>query len=44
MPLILIVGLDQFTKWYVSSVMSLHESYPVIDGLFSITYVRNPGA
>jgi len=43
-PLIVIVGLDQFTKWYVSSVMSLHESYPVIDGLFSITYVRNPGA
>jgi len=38
------VGLDQITKMYISSVMSLHASYPVIDGLFSITYVRNPGA
>lgn len=43
-PLIAIVGLDQFTKWYVSSVMSLHETLPVIDGFFSITYVLNPGA
>lgn len=43
-PLIAIVGLDQLTKWYVSSVMSLHDSCPVIDGFFSITYVRNPGA
>ena len=43
-PLIAIVGLDQFTKWYVSSVMSLHETFPVIDGFFSITYVLNPGA
>ena len=43
-PMALIVGLDQLTKWYVSSVMPLHASYPVIDGFFSITYVRNPGA
>jgi len=42
--LALIAGLDQFSKWQISSTMSLHASYPVIDGFFSITYVRNPGA
>jgi len=38
------VGLDQISKMYVSSVMSLYASYPVIDGFFNITYIRNPGA
>ena len=38
------MGLDQISKMYVSSVMSLHASHPVIDGFFNITYVRNPGA
>ena len=42
--LLLVVGLDQVSKMYISSVMSLHASSPVIDGFFSITYVRNPGA
>jgi len=42
--LVLVAGLDQLSKWYISSVMSLHASYPVIDGFFNITYVRNPGA
>jgi signal peptidase II len=40
----LILLLDQITKLYVDSSMRLHESIPVIQGLFSITYVRNPGA
>jgi signal peptidase II len=40
----LILFLDQITKFYVDSSMRLHESIPVIQGLFSITYVRNPGA
>lgn len=40
----LILLLDQITKFYVDSSMRLHESIPVIKGLFSITYVRNPGA
>jgi signal peptidase II len=40
----LIVLLDQITKFYVDSSMRLHESIPVIQGLFSITHVRNPGA
>ncbi len=42
--LALVAGLDQLSKWYISSTMSLHASYPVIDGFFNITYVRNPGA
>jgi signal peptidase II len=40
----LILLLDQITKYAVDSSMRLHESIPVIEGLFSITYVRNPGA
>ncbi|MDO9558631.1 MAG: signal peptidase II [Syntrophales bacterium] len=40
----LILLLDQITKFYVDASMRLHESIPVIQGLFSITYVRNPGA
>ena len=40
----MILLLDQITKFYVDSSMRLHESIPVIQGLFSITYVRNPGA
>jgi signal peptidase II len=40
----LILILDQITKFYVDSSMRLHESIPVIQGFFSITYVRNPGA
>lgn len=40
----LIVLLDVLTKAYISSTMFLHESFPVIEGFFNITYVRNPGA
>jgi signal peptidase II len=40
----LILILDQITKFYVDASMRLHESIPVIQGFFSITYVRNPGA
>lgn len=42
--LALVAGLDQLSKWYISSTMSLHASYPVIEGFFNITYIRNPGA
>jgi len=41
---VLIVLLDQITKVYIDTSMQLHDSLPVIQGLFSITYVRNPGA
>jgi signal peptidase II len=41
-PLILII--DQLTKLYIDGSMKLYQSIPVIDGLFSITYLRNRGA
>jgi len=40
----LIVLLDQLTKLYVYSSMRLYESWPVVEGFFNISYVRNPGA
>jgi len=40
----LVILLDQVTKFYVVSSFQLHESLPVIDGFFNITYIRNPGA
>jgi signal peptidase II len=36
--------LDQLTKVYIMETMRLHESVPVVPNLFSITYIRNPGA
>jgi signal peptidase II len=39
-----ILVLDQLTKMIIDRTMSLHESIPIIDGLFSLTYVRNTGA
>lgn len=36
--------LDQAVKSYVSSVMLLGQSFSVIDGIFYITYILNPGA
>jgi signal peptidase II len=41
-PVILI--LDQLTKIYIDRTMQLYQSVPVIDGFFSITYLRNKGA
>jgi signal peptidase II len=42
--LVVILFLDQLTKVIVDRTIPLHESIPVIDGLFSLTYVRNTGA
>ena len=39
-----IVAADQATKTYVHTHFELHESMSVISDIFSITYVRNPGA
>lgn len=44
---VLAVGLfilDQWSKWLVMSKMAQGDSIPLIDGLFYLTYVRNPGA
>jgi signal peptidase II len=40
----LVLVLDQATKLYVDRTMHLYQSIPVLDGLFSITYLRNKGA
>ena len=42
LPVVLI--FDQLTKFYIDRTMKLYQSIPVIDGLFSITYLRNKGA
>ncbi len=39
-----VILLDQISKIYIDQTFRLHESLPVIPQLFSITYVRNPGA
>jgi signal peptidase II len=35
---------DQATKLIVDRTMRLHQSIPVIEGLFNLTYIRNTGA
>ena len=43
--LIVFVALsDQFTKGIIQSNMAWGESYPVVEGFFNITHVRNTGA
>ena len=39
-----VIVLDQITKSAITARFILHESYPVIDGLFNLVYVMNPGA
>lgn len=41
---VLVFSLDRLTKLYIAGMMELHETFPVIEGVFHITYVRNPGA
>ena len=38
-----VVVLDQLTKWYIKENVALHTSIPVVDSLFNIVHVRNPG-
>jgi len=38
------IMLDQASKAHIMQTMRLHESIPVIPNLFSLTYIRNPGA
>ena len=39
-----IVVTDQATKLSIVESMRLHESIPIVPNLFSLTYIRNPGA
>lgn len=41
---IAVAVLDQVVKHLVVSFMSLHQSIPVIDGFFHVTYAQNTGA
>jgi len=42
--LVPIIVFDQLTKIIVDRTMPLHHSIPIVDGFFSLTYVRNTGA
>ncbi len=39
-----IIVLDQLSKIIVDRTMALHQSIPIIEGFFNLTYVRNTGA
>lgn len=39
-----ILILDQWTKGIVARLFEVHQSRPIIGGLFDLTYVRNSGA
>jgi len=42
--MLVVLVLDQATKAYVRATMSVGRSFPVIDGVFSLTHVENEGA
>ncbi len=39
-----IIILDQASKFYIEQTMRLHQSRVIIEGLFNLTHIRNPGA
>lgn len=43
MLIILIVGLDQWSKWFIKSTFALYQSQPIIQDFFHFTYVTNEG-
>lgn len=43
LPLAVVI-LDQFTKYIVVENMALGESIPIIEEVFHLTYILNPGA
>lgn len=42
--ILIMLGLDQWTKWAVVKTVPLHDSITIIDHFFEITYVQNTGA
>lgn len=42
--MLLVILLDQLTKYFVLTRMALFETIPLISGAFHLTYVRNTGA
>src|SRR5699024_6932902 len=41
---LIVLGIDQWTKWLIIKKMDLYESFPIIENLFYITSHRNKGA
>lgn len=41
---VIVIVIDQITKVWIMQSMRLHESIPIVPNLFSLTYIRNPGA
>lgn len=41
---VLMIVVDQVTKYYVVAHFALGESVPVLDGIFHWTFILNPGA
>jgi signal peptidase II len=41
---VFMIAIDQITKIYVHTQFQLHESVPIIENIFHLTYVRNFGA
>jgi len=39
-----ILLLDQLSKAYIKATFDLHESVPILNNIFHITYIRNTGA
>jgi len=42
--MLMVLAVDQSTKWLVARYLDLHEYRPLIDGLLSLSHVRNRGA
>lgn len=42
--MLMILVVDQFTKWLVARELDLHEYRPLVEGLLSLSHVRNRGA
>lgn len=40
----IIIGLDQWLKFWIDANYQIGETHAVIDGLFSLTHLRNTGA
>ena len=43
-PIVFFFLLDQFVKYLVRTNMELGQSFPIIFGIFHLTYIENPGA
>ena len=44
LTVILVLIVDQFSKYLLQLNMSLYESIPIIPSVFYLTYIENPGA